>query len=377
MKPACLGGLSPRRFLREHWQKKPLLIRQAFPGFGGLIDKRALFRLAGDETAETRLIRQKRSGWHVEHGPFSPAVFAKLPERDWTLLLQDLNHHLLEAARLLQAFDFIPHARVDDVMVSYAVASGGVGPHVDSYDVFLLQGSGRRRWQISAQKNQELVADAPLKILRDFRSEQEWVLDPGDMLYLPPGYAHNGTAVNECTTYSIGFRAPSMQELAYGFLGHLQDRLAQDGMYADPDLTATSKPGEIPSAMVRKVTTLVDSIRWQTDDVTEFLGIYLSEPKPHVFFSTPRRALSQTAFASALAKRELRLALKSRMLYRGRIFYLNGEPYQAPAADLAWLSTLADRRCASVAKISAETAAQLYDWYRAGFVELAVAKSDE
>ena len=362
MKLAFLGGLTPRRFLRDHWQKKPLLIRQAFPDFGGLIEKHALLQLAGGDETEARLIQRKRSAWRLAHGPFSPTHFARLPKRDWTLLLQDLNHHLPGAASLLQAFDFIPHARIDDVMVSYAVQGGGVGLHVDSYDVFLLQGPGQRRWQVSGQKNQDIVPDAPLKILRDFRPEREWVLDPGDMLYLPPGYAHNGTAVTECMTYSIGFRAPSAQELGCGFLGHLQDRLALDGMYADPDLLPASHPGAIPAAMVRKTTALMDRLRWHKDDVAQFLGIYMTEPKPHVFFSAPKRAVSHPAFTSALARRDIRLALKSRLLYRNRNFYLNGEQFQAPTADLLWLTKLADRRCASIAKISAETAAQLYDW---------------
>jgi len=369
MKLAFLGGMSPGRFLRDHWQKKPLLIRQAFPGFGGLIEKQALFRLAAGDDAESRLIRHGRAGWRVTHGPFPMATFAKLPQRQWTLLMQDLNHHLAAAAELLQQFAFIPHARVDDVMVSYAAEGGGVGPHFDSYDVFLLQGMGRRRWRISGQKNRDLLEGAPLKILCDFRPEQEWLLDPGDMLYLPPGCAHDGVAVTECMTYSIGFRAPSAQELASAFLDYLQDHMALDGTYSDPDLAATVHPGEVSASMVQKATTTLERTRWGRAEVEEFLGAYFSEPKPHVHFNPRNRTLSRSRFLEAVATGGIRLALKSRLLYRRRVFYLNGERFRAPESDVGWLVSLSDHRRAGGAKICAETATQLYAWYTAGFIE--------
>ena len=369
MKLAILGGISPARFLRDHWQKKPLLIRQAVPGFGGLVEKRALFRLAGGDDVESRLIKYGRAGWQATHGPFPAAMFATLPRRHWTLLVHDLNHHLAAAADLIQRFAFIPHARIDDVMVSYAAEGGGVGPHFDSYDVFLLQGMGRRRWQIAQQKNHEFLDGAPLKILRDFHPEQEWVLDPGDMLYLPPGCAHDGVAMTECMTYSIGFRAPSAQELASAFLDHLQDNLALDGMYADPDLAAMIHAGEISAAMVKKTTAIVEHTLWGRDDVEEFLGVYLSEPKPHVLFDARKRPLSRPRFLEAVATGGIRLALKSRMLFRRQVFYLNGERFRAPRSDVRWLVSLADNRSVGGAKICAETTLQLYDWYRAGFIE--------
>lgn len=365
-----LGGMSARRFLRDYWQKEPLLIRQAFSGFHGLLDKQTLFRLAGSDEVESRLVRHNRSGWQVSHGPFPTSAFAKAPQRHWTLLVQDLNHHLADAADLLRQFRFIPHARVDDVMVSYAAPGGGVGPHFDSYDVFLLQGQGPRQWQISRQPDRTLVADAPLKILRDFRPELEWVLEAGDMLYLPPGCAHDGVALGECMTYSIGFRSPSMQELAHGFLGHVQDSLALDGMYTDPDLSPTAHPGEIPKSMLDQTAAVVDRIRWSREDIANFLGIYMSEPKPHVFFTPPTRTLSLPGFVKAASSRDIHLAPKSRMLYRGSVYYLNGEQFRAPPEDRARLRALADWRHVGADKLSAQTIARLYDWYCAGFVEL-------
>ena len=195
MRTKLLGGISPRNFLRDYWQKKPLLVRGALPGFQGLLTCNDLIDLACRDDAQSRLITQKNGKWQLRHGPFTPrSFFASADKKQWTLLVQDVNHFLPAARELLLKFNFIPHSRLDDLMVSYAPDGGGVGPHFDSYDVFLLQGMGRRYWQISAQRDKSLVVDAPIKILREFRPEQEWVLEPGDMLYLPPGYAHNGVA---------------------------------------------------------------------------------------------------------------------------------------------------------------------------------------
>ncbi|MES2356017.1 MAG: cupin domain-containing protein [Pseudomonadota bacterium] len=371
MKPSCLGGISASQFLREYWQKKPLLVRQALPNFKNLITPDGLLDLACRDDVESRLVDRSRSGWRLTNGPFTSKNFSRLPKRNWTLLIQDLNHTLPEASALLQQFDFIPHARVDDVMVSYAATGGGVGPHFDSYDVFLLQGYGQRRWRISSQKNLELVPNAPLKILKEFQAEQEWVLEPGDMLYLPPGYAHDGIAVTECMTYSIGFRAPSTQELANTFLAHLQDNLSLEGRYEDTDLTATNHPGEIPKSMVYKSKVMLQQITWEEATVADFLGVYLSEPKPHVFFVPPARPLSAVRFASVIKEVGLKLSLKSRMLYRKNAFYMNGERFDAPKISVPLLQMLADRRTVETnLNIDEETLRVLWDWYCAGFIEL-------
>ncbi|OHE58375.1 MAG: cupin, partial [Thiobacillus sp. GWE1_62_9] len=249
MTTILLGGLSPTRFLRDVWHKRPLLIRNAVPGFNGLLSVGEMQQLACRDDVESRLIQGSGTRWQLDHGPFGKSDFRRLPKAEWTLLVQSLNHVLPEADALLARFNFIPHARLDDLMVSYAVPGGSVGPHFDSYDVFLLQGQGHRRWQISTQTDLAILDDAPLKILRRFKPKEEWVLGPGDMLYLPPHVAHYGVAEDACTTYSIGFRAPTTEELAHGFLMHLQDTLALEGRYADPDLRLQAHPGEISRQM--------------------------------------------------------------------------------------------------------------------------------
>ncbi len=248
-----LGDLSIDEFLRDYWQKKPLLIRGALPDFKGLLNPEQLISLACTEEVQSRLVTQPHGQFALAQSPFSAKHFKNLSKHPWTVLVQGVNHHLPSAAKLLKKFDFIPHARLDDLMVSYAPRGGGVGPHFDPYDVFLLQGMGHRRWQISTQSDRTLIEGAPLRILQDFKVEQEWILAPGDMLYLPPQCAHNGIAEDDCMTYSIGFRTPAYQELAEQFLVYLQDRICVEGMYADPDLNTQLHPSEISDAMLNQV----------------------------------------------------------------------------------------------------------------------------
>jgi 50S ribosomal protein L16 3-hydroxylase len=371
MKTRLLGGLSPQAFLHEYWQKKPLLIRGAFPGFTGLLSPEDIMGLACRDDALSRLVTRKHDLWQVRHGPFMPRSFARLPSAKCTLLVQDVNHFLPSARELLLRFNFIPHARLDDLMVSYATVGGGVGPHFDSYDVFLLQGMGRRRWQISAQSDRTLIAEAPLKILRDFRPEQEWLLDPGDMLYLPPGYAHNGIAEERCMTYSIGFRAPSYQELAVQFLVHLQDNSYIDGMYSDPDLARQRHPGRLPNLMLRQTATVLNNIKWRRSDIERFLGTYLTEPKPHVFFTPPARPVTWKKFIRRIREDELMLNLKSRMLCGKKTVFLNGEAYPVSATTRKSLEKLADT-CAlpAAGNFDDEAASLCYEWYLHGFIDI-------
>lgn len=368
-KPSLLGGLTVNEFLRDYWQKKPLLIRQAFPQFNGWLDPQQLIALACAEDAQARLVTQQRGKFELRQAPFEPENFDHLAKSKWTVLVQGVNHHLPEAAALLKHFAFIPHARLDDLMVSYAPKGGGVGPHFDSYDVFLLQGSGHRRWQISAQADRSLIAGAPLRILRDFRVEQEWVLEAGDMLYLPPHYAHNGIAEDDCMTYSIGFRTPAYQELAEQFLVYLQDRITVDGMYADPDLKTQKHPSEISAAMLHQVEQAIKQVRWDKEDIANFLGCYLSEPKPHIFFDAPEQPLSPAKFRQALHKNGVKLALKSQMLCHARWIFMNGEAHQACEPDYSLLRTLADEReLPAVKDCSAELIEPLYQWYLDGYI---------
>ena len=362
-----LGGLTPGAFLRDYWQKRPLLIRNALPGFAGLLDLAEMQTLARHEDVESRLIQGRGRDWQLAHGPFRKGDFKRLPATDWTLLIQSLDHWLPEAHALLAHFDFIPHARLDDLMVSYAAPGGSVGPHFDSYDVFLMQGTGHRRWRIGAQTDLDLIDDAPLKILRRFEPEQEWLLGPGDMLYLPPHYAHHGVAEDICTTYSIGFRAPSAQELGHAFLVHLQDTLAIDGQYSDPDLRVQRHPAEISRAMLKQVGSMIARINWNTAEIAQFAGRYLSDPKPNVFFDAPEQDLSFSAFTKQAAKYGVALHMKTRMLFIGDTFFINGEAYLATSDETAMLKTLADHRLLS-APTGKALMRCLHAWHQAGWI---------
>jgi 50S ribosomal protein L16 3-hydroxylase len=229
-------------------------------------------------------------------------------------------------------------------MVSYAMPGGGVGPHVDSYDVFLLQGRGRRRWRISRQRDHDFVAGLPLKILERFEPDEEWVLESGDMLYLPPGVAHDGVAETECLTWSIGFRAPSDAEIARGFLDALRDAVADEGHYGDRGAPATRHPGEIPRALVAHFARTARRIRWSDAQLRRFAGSMLSEPKAHVFFEPPRRPLPPAAFTARCREAGLALDARSRLLFSGTMFFLNGEALEVPAESRAAMRRLADAR---------------------------------
>ena len=210
---ALLGGLTPAQFMRQYWQKKPLLVRQAIPGFKALLPRADLFALASQEGVESRLVQQTEGAWKFQHGPFTRRALPPLQRPHWTLLVQGVDLHNDSVHALMQQFRFVPDARLDDVMISYASDGGGVGPHFDSYDVFLLQAHGQRRWRIGRQKDLSLRDDVPMKILSHFEPEEDWVLEPGDLLYLPPRWAHDGVAVDACMTYSVGFRAPARRGL--------------------------------------------------------------------------------------------------------------------------------------------------------------------
>jgi len=362
--------MSPRAFLSRHWQKGALLARAAMPGFGGFLGRDDLIRLACRDDVESRLVLREGRRWTTRTGPFRRGEFARLPARNWTLLVQGVNLHIEAGAQLLTQFDFLPYARLDDLMVSYAAPGGGVGPHFDSYDVFLLQGFGRRRWQVSRQRDLELVTGTPLKILRRFKTETEWVLDPGDMLYLPPRYAHKGVAVEACTTYSIGFRAPALKELAARFLEDFAERIDLAGLYADPHLKPTPTPGRIGRDLVRVTEDTLARLRFKRADVEDFLGRYLTEPKATVFFDPPQAALAPRAFESAIALSGAVLDLKTLMLYGNGAVYLNGECTRYPRGVPATLGMLADRRRLPPARLPPPVAGVLREWHANGFLHL-------
>jgi len=362
-----LGGLSPQLFMRRHWQKKPLLVRQAVPGGIALVERRRLFELAGHDEVESRLVRRADARWTLRQGPLKRASLPPLKQREWTLLVQGLDLHVPAARALLDRFRFVPDARLDDLMLSYASDGGGVGPHVDSYDVFLLQAQGRRRWQIGRVRTPELVAGAPLKILANFEPEQSFLLEPGDMLYLPPGWAHDGVADGECMTCSIGFRAGGRDELGREVLQRLLDAAEVDmpgPLYRDPGQPATDAPGRIPEALQTFASDAVARLLADPAALACALGEVLSEPKRGVWFDTA---------PAAEAAQSLRVALdqRTRMLYDARHVFINGESFRAAGRDARLMRRLADLRRLEpdeYEQLSAEAKALLDEWLDAGWL---------
>lgn len=370
---SLFGGLGKTQFMQRHWQKRPLLVRRAFPEFATSLEPFVpadVLALARHGDAESRLVTRERSKWSLQHGPFTSAALRALGPRNWTILVQDTQHFSAKAAALLARFDFIPHVRVDDLMVSLAAPGGGVGPHVDSYDVFLIQGRGRRRWRISGQPDTSFRPGLPLKILQDFRPEEEWVLESGDMLYLPPGYAHEGVALDECLTYSVGFRVPSHQEWIESFLDQLRDSVCIEGRYADPALRPTVHPGEIPASMVNGLNKALLAARWSRDDVVQAAGRFLTEPKGHVLFDPPEPAMTQTAFGRACARYGVQLDARTRMAYRADWVFINGESASLASSRGGMLRQLADARALPPCKPAAAELALLHAWHDAGFLHV-------
>src|SRR5947207_876496 len=257
-----LGGRTPAAFMSQHWQKKPLLIRHAFPEFNGGLSRERLITLACGDDVESRLVIRERGRFSLVTGPFTRSNLRRLPASGWTLLVQGVNRVDAATDLLLRRFAFVPYARLDDVMISYATPGGGVGPHFDSYDVFLLQGSGRRRWRYGKQKDLTLVPDIEVEILRRFSPRYDAVLAAGDMLYLPPHIAHEGTAIDECLSYSIGFRAATYTEIAQAFIDFLRDDVRLPaGQYADPDAKPSTSPARIDPSMLQRVGAALAQIR--------------------------------------------------------------------------------------------------------------------
>ncbi len=263
-------GMPPAKFLHDYWQKKPLLIRKAFPDFVSPLQPEDLAGLACEELALSRIVTHDRAAdaWILRTGPFAEEEFPGMPDHDWTLLVQDVDKWDVDVRQLLQHFDFLPRWRIDDVMVSFAATGGSVGAHVDQYDVFLLQGHGQRRWQIDAGKNPptRFRDDVELKLLREFTATHDWVLDPGDMLYLPPGVPHHGVAVNPCLTFSIGMRAPSSAELVSDYLDNLIADADESLRYQDPDLVPPKDPNEIDAAAMVRAVEALNTLRLNDPD---------------------------------------------------------------------------------------------------------------
>jgi 50S ribosomal protein L16 3-hydroxylase len=364
---ALLGGLTPSQFMKRHWQKKPLLVRNAIPGFVPCLGRSELVALAGREGVESRLIVDSDKGWKMKHGPLPKRSLPPFSQKKWTFLVQGVDLHHDGVHALMQQFRFVPDARLDDLMISYATDGGGVGPHFDSYDVFLLQAHGQRRWRIGRNKDLTLQAGVPLKILQNFEAEEEFVLNPGDMLYLPPKYAHDGVAVGECMTWSIGFRAPQEGELAREMLLGLADEAFDglgDALYRDPKQAAVSSPAAIPQALGDFTRQVVDKAFKNPDLLASLLGEYLTEPKANVWFDGAENVPDLSA--------GVLLDRRTKMMYDERHVFINGESFRVAGKDARFLRQLADNRCLSAAScrnLSDSAREALLDWMSADWLK--------
>ncbi|QWE09404.1 cupin domain-containing protein [Polynucleobacter ibericus] len=381
---ALFGGISPEQFMARYWQKKPLLVRGAIPAFGlseqhgELLDSpipaAELLKFALQEAVESRLVQSKP--WSFENGPFPKKSIPSVERPNWTLLFQGMEAHHPAAAKILSWFRFIPDARLDDLMISIAGIGGGVGPHFDSYDVFLIQMSGRRRWQISEQEDLSLNPNLPLKILQNFNVEQEWILEPGDMLYLPPHIAHDGIALDAgCQTWSVGFRSPSFKELLQEGLWRLAESLedipALEQKFADPKQRATHAAEQLPEELMKQLSLKLKELK--LDQIAGFLpGItaYLSEPKQQALFEAPENPQNPKAFQKNLGISRLIPHPQTRILSLGKQVYCNGEPVtkgQAPDILLAW-QTLSANKELNTKKLKQLDQSSLYEAYLAGWL---------
>lgn len=383
---ALLGGLTPQQFMRDYWQRKPLLVRQALPNFKHSLSIRDIRELVSREEVESRMIWHDEHGWHMKQGPFTRLPSQKRP--NWTALAQSVDLHDDATAMLMHQFRFISDARLDDAMISIASPGGGVGPHFDSYDVFLLQAHGRRHWRISQQTDLSLQPGLPLKILKNFVQEHDYVLEPGDMLYLPPHVAHDGVALDDCMTISIGFRAPTMATLACGMLEAANDQIMANmgdtgGLYAlpiipgpilsdtykDSGTAATEHPAELPAGLVQASLKAVEKIRFNQALATRFLGQWLTEPPEAALFEPNNDPVDLTAELPTHGK--LRLDRCTRLMYRGKAMFINGEVAEQPAG--AALRRLADYReldlqSKLVRKLNAQECEMLSVWLEEGWL---------
>jgi len=278
----AINNLDIAVFLRDYWQQKPLLIRAALPEFNNPLSPDELAGLACEQDIESRIVSQQGQDWQLLLGPFNEQTFQQLPEQDWTLLVQAVDHIVPEVADLLNYFRFIPNWRLDDVMASYATTGGSVGPHYDNYDVFLLQGAGRRSWRVGAPFGpaDTLLEHDQLRLIEGFQSQQEWTLEPGDMLYLPPLFSHWGVALSDdCMTYSVGFRAPSEGEILSDYCDHQLQKMSEQRRYSDPNLALQCNPGEISAAAITTVQQIIRAQLTDSDAIADWFGRYMTEVK--------------------------------------------------------------------------------------------------
>ncbi|WP_036566579.1 cupin domain-containing protein [Oceanospirillum beijerinckii] len=354
--PECLlGQISYEEFLRDYWQKKPLFIKNAIPDFESPIDEHELAGMALEEQVESRLVMEKGpngENWHLENGPFEESRFSTLPETHWTLLVQAVDHYVPEVAALMEAFDFIPSWRVDDIMISFAPKEGSVGPHLDYYDVFLLQAQGTRRWQLGgfADDKTPIVEGVPLRILREFNVEEEFVCEPGDLLYLPPQLAHYGVSqTDDCMTWSVGFRAPSADEIVTSLADFIGETLCEDDRYGDPDLELQSYNSQIGPDAIARVKTLVLEKLNDDEVINAWFGRYMTQPKYMDQLIPSEEAVSESDLSENMASGAvLNLTEGSRLAFSdtesGFVLFADGEGYPIEAQDKELIMHLCEQK---------------------------------
>ena len=369
------GELTPERFLAEFWQKRPVLIRQAFPDLEPVLEADELAGLALEPEVESRLIsfKPQTGAFDLRKGPFTEEDFATLPESHWTLLVQAVDHYVEAASELLESFSFIPRWRIDDLMISYATVGGGVGPHYDNYDVFLLQAGGKRRWEIGGIESSQSprIPEIPLMILSEFEALESYELEPGDMLYLPPQVAHNGVATSpDCVTYSIGFRAPSDAEMLMSFSDQIGEKLSSEARYKDPELTVTANPGAIDPAALATVRSRLSALLDDSDALAHWFGQYVSEPKYPEDCYQPDEIETAHWLESLDADEGVYALPDARLLYieqpSGLLLFCNGTELDTSGCDPEWITQLCDHRVSGPIDISEANCKLISKLHQAG-----------
>ena len=364
-----LGGLTASEFLTKHWQTTPLLIHDAIKTRDWGLSLNELIELSQDPRCSARLVIKNGSKYEVSYGPVTKKGLRKMPKKNWTLLVQGINHVHCGVEKLLSLFSFIPFARLDDVMVSYAAPGGSVGPHYDSYDVFLLQGTGARQWEVGKPRCLKLQPNQDLRILKSFTPDGICQMQTGDMLYVPPKYSHHGVAIESCLTYSIGFKSPRFDHIKSEFLHYLDQELEIPGLFSDPNRRPTNVPALIPTDLLQSIEQNISKIYWSKMDMLKFSGEFLTQ----VDFEdviTSKKTESKNRFLSRLKGRSYRINSHIKFLYRGGLGFIAGEAFVIPKCEQAIFKLFANRRVVDGKNIDSNTffAQTLYKWEREGYV---------
>ena len=373
------GDISVEAFLQKYWQKKPLLIRNAFPDIQSPLTPDELAGLACEDDANSRLVfeQHEQGHWYVLHGPLHEDDFSDLPEKNWTLLVTDVEKHVPEAQQLIDRFRFIPDWRIDDLMISYAPEGGSVGPHTDAYDVFLIQTQGQRRWMINTEYDDTCLEGTELRILEHFTAAEDWVLNPGDMLYLPPNIAHYGIALNECMTCSVGFRAASISNMVSEYAENLAADIDQALRYEDPDLVCQHNPAEISADALDRIKTIIaKQLTVDDDSLVRWFGEFSSESRSGIHPQRPEKTMATYDELATLLATESTIARSpaAKFLFackdESTLLFVDGICHEA---SQAFAKTLTEHREIAVQKLMASVNGEadqqaLLELYNGGFL---------